>query len=242
LDLSARAARYLAWVPDVALDPDFHAYLSSRGLHLGARGLQGLVRACHMRWSAYVKNQAMKRNALRCLKEYSGPNRVIALWQRSTNLILEESAPEALATVMLTGLRKPQSIAEAWRVDAGSEFFLAAMRGALKEVRRQWRQDSRIAPYLCQEILVWDGWPMDAFKGEVSECVLHADARDAHVNGPLKGFILRHPRLGDPRLPANRNNWLGVRVEARQRVIEWLSRDDIVFFFDHAFPKGGDPH
>ena len=25
-------------------------------------------------------------------------------------------------------------------------------------------------------------------------------------------------------------------------MIEWLSKDDIIFFFDHAFPKGGDKH
>ena len=80
----------------MALDPNFHTYLSSRHLQLGARGLQGLVRACHMRWSAYLKNEAMKRSAQRCLKEYGGPNRVVGLWQLSIDKILEESAPDAL--------------------------------------------------------------------------------------------------------------------------------------------------
>ena len=36
-------------------------------------------------------------------------------------------------------------------------------------------------------------------------------------------------------------NWLGIQV-ARQRLLQWLSRADIHFFFEHVLPKGTDPH
>jgi hypothetical protein len=57
----------------------------------------------------------------------------------------------------------------------------------------------------------------------------------------LRGKILGHPLLGDPRLPANRNNWLGIDPDTKKQFIRWLSQRDIVFFFDHVL-KGRDRH
>src|SRR5262249_14777463 len=96
--------------------------------------------------------------------------------------------------------------------------------------------------FVCREILGWDGWPIDVLKAEATASIVHPDTGEVKVRDPLKTMLLRHPRLGDPRLPEKRTNWLGVPREAQQRLIEWLSRDDIVFFFDHAFPRGEDRH
>lgn len=50
--LEFRAVRYLCWEPDVATDGRFQDYLEQDGVNLSARSLQGLVRACHARWSS----------------------------------------------------------------------------------------------------------------------------------------------------------------------------------------------
>ncbi|MBO0801053.1 MAG: hypothetical protein J2P31_19730, partial [Blastocatellia bacterium] len=52
-------------------------------------------------------------------------------------------------------------------------------------------------------------------------------------------FTLNHQKLGDPRWDAT--SWAGVSEEARIRLVQWLSRADIVFFFDHVL-RGDDPH
>ncbi|HKZ41580.1 MAG TPA: EH signature domain-containing protein, partial [Candidatus Hodarchaeales archaeon] len=46
------------------------------------------------------------------------------------------------------------------------------------------------------------------------------------------GIILNHRLLGDPR--RYRSKWLGVDEIAVQRFISWLSKLDIVFFFDNV--------
>lgn len=50
----------------------------------------------------------------------------------------------------------------------------------------------------------------------------------------LKGFILTHPNLGDPRLPGFEGNWVK-DDPVTQSVIEWLSQSDISFFFELFF-------
>lgn len=242
VELGPRATRYLAWEPEVVLNPQFHSYLDEHGLDLGARGIQGLVRACHMRWRAFVTDEVIKRIAVRRLRAYGGSNRIVTRWQTSIEHILGSGAPDALAAWMLEELRTPHATMTDWNIDAGSAFFLEAMRALLKKARERWRGRPDIVSFACRDIIGWEGWPIDVLKVEVSESVLHPNTRDAEVNNPLKAVVLRHPNLGDPRLPEKRTNWLGVPTEAKQRIIEWLSRDDIAFFFDHAFPRGGDPH
>jgi EH signature protein len=242
VDLGQRAIRYLAWEPSVVLDPRFHYYLDEHEMEIGARGLQGLVRACHVRWNDFVRDATLKRIAMRRLRAYRGTNRILTRWQGSANQILGVDAPDDLAAWMIEELRTPQVTTGEWSIDAGSLFFLETMRAALRKARDRFKNNSQIVSFACADLLGWVGWPLEVLKAEVSESVLHPDARDSQVNGPLKSFVLRHQNLGDPRLPAKRTNWLGVRPEAKQRIIEWLSRDDIVFFFDHAFPRGGDPH
>ncbi|HEY5864040.1 MAG TPA: EH signature domain-containing protein, partial [Candidatus Tectomicrobia bacterium] len=66
-------------------------------------------------------------------------------------------------------------------------------------------------------------------------------ARDLDLQEALKKLALHDTRLGDPRLSRNMKNWLGIQ-EARQRLLQWLSRADIHFFFEHVLPKDTDPH
>jgi len=93
--------------------------------------------------------------------------------------------------------------------------------------------------FACDELLVWSGLEIGQFKEEVAECILHPAATDDRVQTKLRAVLLAHPSLGDPRLPANSTKWSGVRSQAQQKFREWLSQEDIKFFFDHAFPKGG---
>lgn len=66
-----------------------------------------------------------------------------------------------------------------------------------------------------------------------SELVPRA-GRDGKAGGEdleslLRPFLLRH--LGDPRLPGGKTRWGGVKNEARDIFIHWLSRRDLEFFF-----------
>ena len=83
---------------------------------------------------------------------------------------------------------------------------------------------------------------MQDFHTAVGTTILHPiAARDLELQEALRKLVLQDTRLGDPRLPRNMKNWLGIQ-DARQRLLQWLSRADIHFFFEHVLPKGTDPH
>jgi hypothetical protein len=98
-----------------------------------------------------------------------------------------------------------------------------------------------LSQYLLGELLLWDGWAPDVFKQEVSKVILHpATTRVADVRESVTRFVLNDSRLGDPRLPHNNLNWIGLS-EAQRRIIEWLSQLDIVFFFESVLAPGKNP-
>lgn len=239
--LSDRAVRYLAWEPDVALDPKFHFYLDENNLQLGARGIQGFVRACHHAWPRFLKDTTIQSIALRHLRSYVGANRIISRW-KSEKEIVSAAGPNTLAKAMLAGLLEPHAMAAHWGIDEGSPFFVEMVRAVVDKARSHWRESEDIRAYVFRHLLPWSKWPIAVLKEVCAECILHPGAMLPEVNERVKSFVTRYPQLGDPRLPEKRTNWLGVRIEAKQRLIEWLSRADIQFFFDHAFPKGGDKH
>ena len=83
---------------------------------------------------------------------------------------------------------------------------------------------------------------MQDFQTAVGSTILHPiAAREPGFQEALSKFVLQDTRLGDPRLPRNSKNWLGIQ-EARQQLLQWLSRADINFFFEHVLPDGADPH
>ncbi len=83
---------------------------------------------------------------------------------------------------------------------------------------------------------------MQDFHTAAGTTILHPlAARDLELQEALTKLVLQDTRLGDPRLPRNIKNWLGIQ-EARQRLLQWLSQLDIIFFFDHVLPNGADPH
>jgi len=187
-----------------------------------------------------MRERVLLRRWREQLLAYDGTNRILVRWKENLPLVLAQDAPEALGAWMLEALKAPQPTATDWKLDPDTPFFIGAVRASLAKARGVWGDDSRIAAFACDDLLGWRGLPINEFKEEISDGVLHRDAEVEEVQESLKKLLLGHPDLGDPRLPANKAKWLGVRDEARRRFNEWLSRADIKFFFDHAFLQGGD--
>ena len=87
----------------------------------------------------------------------------------------------------------------------------------------------------------WGGLLQD-FHAAIGATILHpVTTKNPGLQERLIKVVLSDTRLGDPRLPRNTKNWLRIQ-EARQRFLQWLSRADINFFFEHVLPRGKDPH
>src|SRR6267142_1470884 len=166
VEITRRALRVLAWDPEVILDVKFHEYLTRRGMILGATGLQGLVRACHLGWPKLMRERVLLRRWREQLLAYDGTNRILVRWKENLPLVLAQDAPEALGAWMLEALKAPQPTATDWKLDPDTPFFIGAVRASLAKARGVWGDDSRIAAFACDDLLGWRGLPINEFKEE----------------------------------------------------------------------------
>jgi EH_Signature domain len=61
--------------------------------------------------------------------------------------------------------------------------------------------------------------------------------RYAEATQRITALVLNDPRLGDPRLPLAQANWRNMPSGARERVLSWLAKETIEFFFNAIVPK-----
>lgn len=238
--LDSSAVRYLCWEPSVATDVKFISYLEQVKDRLNSRAIQGLVRSYHYRWDASVANSWLAERLKGILQNFKGSQRVIAKWRKSSGAILGSEAPRRFVKEVLLAAYKPiKENIEEWALDGQSAFIQQTVRHATVECREIMRSNQEGQDYLLKELLGWDGWELSTFKKEIENTILHKNS--SILSEKIQSFILGHANLGDPRLPRN-NNWLGISDEAKKIFISWLSRRDIIFFFEHVLPKGSDPH
>jgi hypothetical protein len=238
-----RALRYLCWKPDIASDKRFFNCLDDEQISLSARSLQGIVRACHLRWISVVKESIFEKGSLLeivkdLVKKYQGSNRILQKWNDSLDTILSPKGPALFATDMIKAFKTIKDHSELWTVDVQSEFFKDAMIQAVQTCI----YDSNRCQYLFSELLTWQLWNNSTFKEIVGKLILDRYYKDESPRNKLQNFILSDKNLGDPRLPRNKRNWLDMNSEACKQFIQWLSIEDIGFFFEHVLPDRKDPH
>ena len=241
--LERRTIRYLCWEPQVATDPEFIACLTASEGELSARSLQGLVRCCHSLWSEFSAKSPAAAFVRRQVALYSGSNRLLRRWKESIDLILGPDAPREYGRDIAAAKRSIQSQAQFWGIDPGSRFVSAAVRECVQDWVASGPLDPALQRYLLKQILSWPGWMLQDFKAAVGATIIAYKRADrADSIGELRRFVLSDRRLLDPRLPRNAQNWLGVDEKAHAIFVQWLSREDIEFFFEHVLPRRDDPH
>jgi hypothetical protein len=240
--LTPRALRYLCWESKVATESRFQDCLDQSAGELSTRMLQGLVRSCHARWSPTFAAGAVARFVQQRLEKYQGPHRVLARWREHAEMLLGPEGHCLFADSLLAARVPIKKHCEAWALEESSQYILEAMRYAVRACQEYLGDKAALRTYLLTTLLPWVGWPVQDFHTAVGAMILHPiTARELRLQEVLTKLVLQDTRLGDPRLPRNMKNWLGIR-EARQRLLQWLSRADIHFFFEHVLPKGTDPH
>jgi hypothetical protein len=131
---------------------------------------------------------------------------------------------------------------EAWALEESSQYVLEAMRYTVRACQEHMGNKAALRTYLITTLLPWAEWPVQDFHTAVGTTILHPiTARELRLQEALTKLVLQDTRLGDPRLPRNMKNWLSIQ-EASRWLLQWLSRADIHFFFEHVLPKGTDPH
>jgi hypothetical protein len=209
---------------------------------LSTRMLQGLVRSCHKRWSLAFAVGAVAHCIKRRLETYRGPHQVLARWREHSEMLLGPQGHCIFANSLLAARIPIKRHCEAWALEESSQYVLEAVRHAVHTCHEHLGHEEAWRSYLLTTLLPWAILPMQDFHTVVDATILHPiTARELGFQEAFTKFVLHDTRLGDPRLSRNAINWLGIQ-EARQRFLQWLSRADINFFFEHVLPDGADPH
>lgn len=157
---------YLCEKADIASDKRFLLCLQHERINLSARSLQGIVRACHLRWATILQENFLKKGSQfemvrGMIANYRGPNRILSKWNNSLDTILSSKGPELFASEMVKNFRTIKEHAESWAVDVQSDFF---KHHAMVHAVQQCRKNVDRFRYLFDELLNWQLWDNSVFK------------------------------------------------------------------------------
>jgi hypothetical protein len=244
--LESRTIRYLYWEPEAVKDRRFHDYLDKHYPKFGHKALQGLVRSCHSLWSDKFLEDSMLGRVVKRLQEYKGNNSIISTWKYNTDLILGSTGPTLLANRLVVNPQLYNSIKDffdIWIIDERTAYAKSTIQQAAHLCREKIGRDWTLGNFLITRIFTWQEWTLDEFKREISQTIMNQEAvKSDKFRKDLLDFIFNDPRLGDPRLKQNDINWIGIHKYAKASIIQWISRDDIIFFFNHIMRPGEDKH
>ncbi|MEI6847321.1 MAG: EH signature domain-containing protein [Chlorobiaceae bacterium] len=241
-EIDKTAIKWLCWESDIVHNQRFAEYLFRNVAVARARVIKGLVWTLHQNWVQKLPKIEITEYTAKQLNIYSGADRVLVKWQTDIITIIGESGPANFAKKnLLKENKSPKDASKEWALYEFSEYMYSVVAYAIDACVEDVVSSSDVIDYLFDTLLTWPGWERDRsiLDIAVKKLVLHPDVNQ--FSKQLQHAILNHQLLGDPRLPANRNKWVGVEKNAIQQFIIWLSKEDIYFFFDYVL-KGQDPH
>ncbi len=240
--LNKVAIKWLCWESDIVHDPKFADYLSRNVENANARVIKGLVWSLHQSWGQNLPKKEITEYTALQLSSYSRADRTLVKWKGDITTIIGENGPSNFAKKNLLKEKKsPKEASKEWAVNEFSEYVYEAVVYAVNESIEKISGYPVVIDYLFDTLFTWPGWESHRsnLHDTVTKLVFHPAVNQ--IKEQLKTSILKHPLLGDPRLPTNRNKWVGMDSSAVREFIIWLSAADINFFFDYVL-KGQDRH
>lgn len=241
-----RVRRFLCWEPNIGACFEFLSFLKQLNEPLSANSLQGLVYARHSKWTS--DNSQKKELALvrSTVLKYQGRNRLINKWRQNIDLILGHESAKIAAQKIFSVQQSIQAFCSEWGINEQTLFTGETVAQCARLCFKQFTDintNDNISNYFISEILNWENFELGVYKAIVSQTIMTTKfQRDEKFQEKVVGHIIADDRLGDPRLPSNSQNWVGIEAEARTRILQLLSRADIVFFFDQVMTGYDDRH
>ena len=245
-EIPPRVRRFLCWEPNIGANLEFLTFLKQMNEPLSANSLQGLVYSRHSKWvpdNSQAKELVIVRSAVR---KYQGRNRLINKWEENINLILSPKAPTLAAEKMFAAQQAIAAFCGEWGINEQTAFISEVVAECARLCFKQFADinaNDEASDYFINEILDWENYELNTYKAIISQTIMTGKFfKDEKFQEKIVEHIIADVRLGDPRLPSNSQNWVGVETEARTRILQLLSRADIIFFFDQVMTGYDDRH
>lgn len=243
LKLSSAARRFLCWVPFVATDPKFHAYLDSQPSPPSPKALRGLLYCYHLNWSRTEEGtqRLISQSLANWIRNYSGTNSTILNWQGNLENLVGPSA--SLTVARRLERERPENLdrfREELGIYADTKFWSDATKLASEMIIDKYSNiEISTARWLTKVLWTSGNIESKQLAGHFSLAVLNSRTeKDEAIQEVLREFGLQTFR--DPRISTK--HWHLIDLAAQKHFISWLSRSDIKFFFELIIGTGQDPH
>jgi hypothetical protein len=238
-NLPPAVSRRLAWEPAVGLETSYLKHLREQGIRVVPRIQRGLLFCVASRWDELQ----------------FAPDRLQELCHGISALFVQHDLPIAYPFAAAELVNLPLAIAQQaseMRLlpAASTKLLLGIQANATALVTASTLEILRMQAHLAlsEEAGDRDYFYRGLMMSLVRPHVLPAlriiaaqviDSGSVMAQGALRQLILRHPDLGDPRLPTTGTYW--DRTDPlRTKVATWLSSEDIALFFRVFFHESGD--
>lgn len=231
--------RTLCWEPEVARTEAFCS-LVSRNLPLGRRALRGFMASYHDGWTP---NASHIENALeRGLKTLPKSRGIVAKWRSDPKQLIGRDAPDRFAVGCAKSRVSVTARLAEWGLSASSNFARQAASRLAPDLTSPKNAERylefSLATFFPQDDLLLDPASWGAAFDRLVSCETFPETGDTRQR--LIDLALKTRGLTDPRL--RQGEWANVPERARKRVLQWLSEEDLRFFFDLLLEDQADPH
>lgn len=246
--LERREIRLLCQHPSTAVSADWVSSLAHSG---PARFRRSWIEHLFGHYLAQWRNMADAKELETALHELLARLSLVEPWGRefsenSEGLIGPET-PRRLLQDLPNPLYGWAGVTAKWDLSREAGLGQAVMLGALESWQQLWRnkrQKMTVAEATTEIRDAFDGLlsepgiPGGIFTFTIASLILSEWAKDrSEIRNTLLEKLLLHPRLGDPRRQPQ--NWYPM-AEARDRVISWMARKDLRFFYDSVVSDHSD--
>lgn len=219
----------LCWDPEIAMRPDFCQRLNSMR-QVRSRAIRGLMASYHETW---LKDSAPLASILRSrLSSMDRVRGVVERWVYHVDELVGAGAAARFGAACLTSRLSVSKRLSDFGLTAVSRFARAAAT-ELVESAIEARGDDATFEFLVQRVFPHDNAVLSAAVWGKAFDSLVQDTKRASSDDARQRLIdlaLQTRGLPDPRIQTA--EWQNVPQRTRDRVMQWLSKDDLRFFFN----------
>jgi hypothetical protein len=251
--LNSREIRVLCWDSATALDPAFADGLTHHPDFRRKRiWIEGVISAYFSTWRQMRDPEKVETLLRDVIRSYGGVGEWMSRCRQHADEVFSNRAAQFLAVRTRSGSKQVQETLNEWNLSHSAGLGPAVAVAIVEDWSACFKRDAaRLSgdqalqrlKELTEGLLTFPTITNEVFGKAISD-VLVCDKVLVweNVQKFLKTYVLKHSRLGDPRLPINAAKWNVISAEGRRRFVSWLAQDDLLFFFDFVIPDRNDPH
>jgi len=249
--LTGREIRALCWDIDSAVNPTFVRAVSQHpDLVQTRRWIEGLVLAYFAKWRTMEDPETLELVLRKAVGAFPRHNPRLAMYRKVVANLFSAAAPTTMGTAIVDRGYGTAAFMHHWKIDPASGLGEAIANEAVNIWRQRHEKEKhalrgdlalRWLRQLTQGLLTSSMVGAVALTRAVSALIMWDQCeQDPQIQEAVRTFLLEDPRFRDPRLPNRNANWDLCAEAARQRVVGWLAKGDLLFFF--KFIIRDDPH